>query len=282
MRTSQVSPWMSGSTRPVTDAYAAGLIDGEGCLYLHKTSLGARLQVNMAAKGLSVLRGLEATYGGGVRKHREETERWAAVWSWLLNGADCVKALRTIQPLLMLKGRQAALIIDLYDRLKPGRGRDWEPTKRAEAEAMRLEIQRLNRTGPEPLPEGAFARLVDGRWVTAQTELLSDLGYETYSGVWPSSGMVLRGAAWTVATSESPRDAVVTSLSDILEPSVPSRFYLSSKAAAGILRRAERRGKTLPEHLEHALAAVAERRTSTDTGPTSPSTTTSRTSRTEP
>lgn len=65
--------------------------------------------------------------------------------------------------------------------------------------------------------------------------------------------------SWTRATSESPSDAVVSSLSDVLEEigTVPEQFYLSRKASLGILRRAERRGKTLPEPLERALRTRA-------------------------
>jgi hypothetical protein len=50
-------------------------------------------------------------------------------------------------------------------------------------------------------------------------------------------------------------------LSDILEAtgSVPQRFFLSPKACAGILRRAAKRGKKLPEALEAALQAAASR-----------------------
>jgi hypothetical protein len=79
----------------------------------------------------------------------------------------------------------------------------------------------------------------------------------SFSRRWPSSGMAFAGECWTLDTSESPRDAVACSLSDILEPEVPSRFYLSSRAARGILRRATARGRTLPSHLSAALEAVA-------------------------
>ena len=60
-------------------------------------------------------------------------------------------------------------------------------------------------------------------------------------------------------TSEWPNDAVVCSLSSVLDPaqSIPSRFFLSSKACAGILRRAEKRGKELPPLLLEALMQVA-------------------------
>ena len=55
----------------------------------------------------------------------------------------------------------------------------------------------------------------------------------------------------------------VSDLTEILEPpqNVPARYSLSARAAQGILRRAEKRGRTLPEHLKSALEAVAGRRT---------------------
>jgi hypothetical protein len=50
----------------------------------------------------------------------------------------------------------------------------------------------------------------------------------------------------------------VASLSEILETGeLPQRYYLSAKACKGILRRAEKRGKDLPEALRLALQAVA-------------------------
>jgi cytidylate kinase len=42
-------------------------------------------------------------------------------------------------------------------------------------------------------------------------------------------------------------------LSQILEANAPEKYYLSAKACEGILRRAERRGKQLPEILKIAL-----------------------------
>ena len=58
-------------------------------------------------------------------------------------------------------------------------------------------------------------------------------------------------------TSECPKGAVESSLSQILQASVPSRYYLSRKACLGILRRAEERGKALPPQLELALKMQA-------------------------
>jgi len=46
---------------------------------------------------------------------------------------------------------------------------------------------------------------------------------------------------------------VSSSLADVLQAEAPEKYYLSSKACDGILRRASRRGKTLPEDLHNAL-----------------------------
>ena len=51
----------------------------------------------------------------------------------------------------------------------------------------------------------------------------------------------------------------VVSLSEVLwTGSVPPRYYLTERACLGILRRAERRGKELPEMLKDALERQAD------------------------
>jgi hypothetical protein len=67
-----------------------------------------------------------------------------------------------------------------------------------------------------------------------------------------------RGAYLMPNISEWPNDADVCSLSQVLETtSIPQRFFLSGKACAGILRRAEKRGKQLPAALHSALETAA-------------------------
>ena len=81
---------------------------------------------------------------------------------------------------------------------------------------------------------------------------------------WLNSGTASPGGYSTHATSESPNDAVECSLSQVLETGpIPAKYYLSQKAAAGILRRAGKRGKTLPAPLAAALEAVAGHQTPT-------------------
>lgn len=67
-----------------------------------------------------------------------------------------------------------------------------------------------------------------------------------------------RGEFLTHNTLEYPNAVVVCSLSEVLESSVPQKYYLSAKACQGILRRAEKRGKSLPPSLQVALEQVAQ------------------------
>lgn len=79
---------------------------------------------------------------------------------------------------------------------------------------------------------------------------------------WQTSGVITsNGIAWMRSSSESPNgvDECSSSLALILQSSteVDEKYCLSAKAAEGILRRANRRGKMLPEKLQRALETVA-------------------------
>ena len=79
------------------------------------------------------------------------------------------------------------------------------------------------------------------------------------SGHWANGGM-----CWTRSISESPKDVAEcsSSLSLILQSSHGSgmeKYFLSAKAAEGILRRATKRGKNLPVMLREALVSATLR-----------------------
>ena len=69
------------------------------------------------------------------------------------------------------------------------------------------------------------------------------------------------GFAGGVISSDKPNQQVL--LSEILESETSAKYNLSPKACAGILRRAEKRGRELPIALREALAAVTEGTTPT-------------------
>jgi hypothetical protein len=78
-------------------------------------------------------------------------------------------------------------------------------------------------------------------------------------GKWSNSGMGSPTEFLTLNTSEFPNEGEESLLSDVLMAigEVPQQFYLTKRACAGILRRANRRGKVLPSSLKEALEMKA-------------------------
>ena len=67
----------------------------------------------------------------------------------------------------------------------------------------------------------------------------------------------LHGGCWLRNTGPSPRDAIESFLSQILQAHPPKKYYLTTAACLGILRRAKERGKPLPKALDTALRIQA-------------------------
>ena len=86
----------------------------------------------------------------------------------------------------------------------------------------------------------------------------------TKAGHWQDASTVrggigpLRGEYSTLSFGESPSVDVESHLSQILEDSPHPKYSLSAKACQGIIRRAERRGKPLPDLLRQVLEKQAE------------------------
>jgi hypothetical protein len=200
---SQDSSPASPSSTPATDAYAAGLIDGEGCVSLDK-KLTLRVDVGMSSKGLSVLEWLVAHHGGTIRNTRAATEKWEAAQAWMILGDRAISFLRQISPYLVLKQGQAGIALALGDlrgrqaKTKTGRVR-WSDEGRAEALRLREALMDLNRKGPmvsESCADERIALLAGDRWVTTQLDLSSEAGLKSFSGTWPRAGMTRSGIAF--------------------------------------------------------------------------------------
>ena len=71
-------------------------------------------------------------------------------------------------------------------------------------------------------------------------------------------GIQSLGEHLTLNIGECPKEESVSTLSQILEETPHRKYYLSVKACLGILRRAEKRGKELPEILRQALIRQAQ------------------------
>jgi hypothetical protein len=108
------------------------------------------------------------------------------------------------------------------------------------------------RTCPEflavPKAEISLASLADSAAGTSEFRVKA--GKTAASSSKQKADTASHGELLTLSTLEFHSDAGVSSLSDILETGdLPQRYFLSSTACKGILRRAEKRGKDLPEAL---------------------------------
>ena len=74
---------------------------------------------------------------------------------------------------------------------------------------------------------------------------------------WETNGALL-GEFSMHSFGECPKDGVESHLSQILEANPHPKYYLSARACRGILNRAARRGKDLPEALKSALLMQSE------------------------
>jgi len=99
-----------------------------------------------------------------------------------------------------------------------------------------------------------------GKTCRASSAAAKDGILEPCSGRWRNSGMGGPTGRLTLNGSESPSDASVCSLLDILETGdVPQRYFLSAKACSGIRERGGRCGKKLPEPMAAVLLAQSHR-----------------------
>lgn len=121
------------------------------------------------------------------------------------------------------------------------------------------------RTSPAPsLPIKAKTSASSSKsFAKSKTKVPMFLDLRTGSGnlAEPSweTGIPSLGASSMLNFGECPNVVEESGLSQILEANVPQKYFLSETACLGVLRRAERRGKKLPEILGKALKQQIER-----------------------
>ena len=69
---------------------------------------------------------------------------------------------------------------------------------------------------------------------------------ESSSPHWMNSGMVFHGEYWMQNSSEHPNVVVEHTLSQVLEPSAPLKYFLSPEQIQSLIARASDRGTSLP------------------------------------
>jgi hypothetical protein len=102
---------------PLAVAWAAGLIDGEGCIRVNKIGGGsAVLAIIVSMTNAAAIRRLQAIFGGAVRG-RKARQGCLPQFAWEAFGQNAVLVLRAIAPHLTVKRQQAELGVAFYERV---------------------------------------------------------------------------------------------------------------------------------------------------------------------
>lgn len=139
-------------------AYAAGIIDGEGCIRLHKhksimpfhnngRGYYYRIVVNVANTVEWLPNWLALTFGGSVCKQRKLNPLWKTTWQWTISAKKAVKFLALILPYLRLKKFQAEICLSYAQRQKERKTRNRTEAQNALDEADAILMTNLNRKG---------------------------------------------------------------------------------------------------------------------------------------
>ena len=83
-------------------------------------------------------------------------------------------------------------------------------------------------------------------------------------GAYWEMGIPSHGGCLMLNFGASPKDVEESFLSQILTENVPEKYYLSAKACQGILNRANKRGKELPDVLRIALERGCKKESSSN------------------
>ena len=148
-------------------AYAAGIVDGEGCLTISKQirkdrpSPSYRSSVTVSNTNPVLIQFFKDNFGGVFYKHSDErtdknNKNWATAYTWYCSCSNVVEFLESILPYLLIKKGQAEEVINFqktkssYPRKSLGQGKGSSPLSEREIiakEAIYLRVKSMNSKG---------------------------------------------------------------------------------------------------------------------------------------
>jgi len=189
----------------LTDAYVAGLLDGEGCLTIVRAykgnAMASRIDIGMSDRALHVLKMLKDQFGGSVHLCRRPSAKWEGAHKWSIQGPPCAAVLKQVGGFMILKQHLARLLISLEAMKEslprmPNGSAQWTAEAIDASQQFKQAIHEINRKGPSENP----VRHADGVWRTWQRSLIDPTGWEPFSEAWPRSGMTRNGIAYRLNT----------------------------------------------------------------------------------
>jgi hypothetical protein len=143
--------------------YAAGFVDGEGCITVRESgttinhqarlrgwnpSWYASVTVSQAVPNDFVLRWMQERWGGSLRRKPEGKANAREAYEWCIVGQQAYRFLEGVLPMLKVKPEQARNALRLRE-LASGRGTGLTPDMIATRQSIRNEATRLNKRGVE-------------------------------------------------------------------------------------------------------------------------------------
>ena len=100
-------------------AYAAGLVDGEGCIHFShpKKKTSASICLRVAMTNADAVAKMANAFGGSVTEKKWKTDKYLVQKLWLVSGKRAYNTLVAILPFLVAKRQQAELGIEYWERM---------------------------------------------------------------------------------------------------------------------------------------------------------------------
>ena len=103
----------------ISNEYAAGFFDGEGCITMHRYPPAHYLRIDVVVGNTNrdVLLLLQERWAGAMQKQRVHQPHHKQPWHWELSGRKAWDFLRDVTPFLIVKKVEAEIALRHYDRL---------------------------------------------------------------------------------------------------------------------------------------------------------------------
>lgn len=102
--------------------YAAGFVDGEGCINFAKTKSNIFPRVLVTNTNIEILNEFKNKWGGDIKQLSLRKDNWKQGYSWRICWSKAVEFLSDIEPYLKIKKHQAHAVF-AWNEIRPGKGR---------------------------------------------------------------------------------------------------------------------------------------------------------------
>ena len=126
--------------------YAAGFVDGEGCINVASLRGRNHIRVLVVNTNLEILEMFKERWGGDISAHKRHKSHWKIAYTWRVQHKTCLDFLNDIYPYIIIKRKQVEAAFMFFDA-RPGTGKKWtDENLKIANDAIQI-IKQLNRKG---------------------------------------------------------------------------------------------------------------------------------------